>query len=78
VPREGRPPKPVEEHRRLGTYRPDRHGAPQVWLQAAVELPEAAGGLGEAGTAFWNAIWRDARTWLTPKLDRVMLENGGP
>ena len=27
MPRTGRPPKPVEQHRKAGTFRADRHGA---------------------------------------------------
>lgn len=39
MPRTGRPPKPVEQHKRTGTFRPDRHGSLAVVAQ--VERHEA-------------------------------------
>lgn len=45
--RTGRPPKPLELHRRHGTYRPDRHGPKLPVVQAPAVLvvvePDEAG-----------------------------------
>jgi P27 family predicted phage terminase small subunit len=45
-----------------------------VYLQAATEVPEPPDGLGEAGERLWRALWTDARHWLTPNLDGLMVE----
>ena len=71
--RTGRPPKPVEEHRRHGTYRTDRHqkgSGSVVSLPAAPEGgPEPPDSLGFEGRALWNRAWAAGITWLTPATD---------
>lgn len=37
MPRTGRPPRPVEQHKRSGTYRPDRHGKTALAVVAPTE-----------------------------------------
>lgn len=70
--RTGRPPKPVEQHRQLGTYRPDRHAPSQgnvAPLRAASDAPEPPVELLLEGRALWERAWASAITWLSPDSD---------
>jgi hypothetical protein len=59
MPRTGRPSKPVEEHKRTGTYRPDRHGSNLAVVPTAevalVELDPAS---------VMDRILGDGTNWL--------------
>lgn len=67
--RMGRPPKPVEVHRRNGN--PSRRNLPEpiVTLPAAVVAPKPPPGLGRAGKSLWESVWQYAQAWISPTLD---------
>lgn len=68
----GRPPKPIEQKKRLGTYRPSRSPialADSQALPAATEPPIPTSPLGETGLAFWNSIWATGVSWIAPQTD---------
>lgn len=59
MPRTGRPPKPVEQHKRTGTYRPDRHGSNLAVVPAVeVALPELD------PASVMDRILGDGTSWL--------------
>jgi len=55
----GRPPKPVESHRRTGTYRKDRHGANLALVEAVDRSPYEL----SAADAF-ESVMADGVNWL--------------
>lgn len=67
----GRPPKPLEEKRRLGNpgkrALPDR--ATLTALPAAAGPPEPSRPLGQAGRALWDRVWNAGATWLAELVD---------
>ena len=67
----GRPPKPIEQKKLLGTYRPDRVplNPSETALERATEPPEPLRALGEAGAAFWQSIWSAVVNWIAPQTD---------
>lgn len=73
----GRPPKPIEVKRRLGTARADRVPAKSetVALRPADGIPPVPSTLGKSGRAFWTQAWRAAQAWLSPDLDVVAVES---
>ncbi len=56
--RRGPAPKPIETHKRQGTYRPERHGR----LVLPVELPDAPADLHPTAAAAWNIIGGHVKT----------------
>jgi hypothetical protein len=71
MPRVGRPPKPIEEKRRLGNpgkrVLPD--GASLTVLPGASEPPEPRRPLGQHGRALWDEIWTSPAAWIAPSVD---------
>lgn len=73
----GRPPKPVERHRAAGN--PSKKKLPPA-PTAGHGLPTAAGrlvaprGLKPAGRALWTRVWAGGRSWLSPVVDRPLVE----
>lgn len=67
----GRPPKPIEEKRRLGNpgKRPLPAESSVVPLEAAVAIPEPIRPLGKMGREFWDRTWDVAINWISPKAD---------
>ena len=67
----GRPPKPIEEKRRLGNpgKRPLPDASAVVPLEAAVTIPEPMRPLGKMGREFWDRTWDVAINWISPKAD---------
>jgi len=67
----GRPPKPIEEKRRLGNpgKRPLPAASEVVPLEAAVSIPEPMRPLGKMGREFWDRTWDVAINWISPKAD---------
>lgn len=67
----GRPPKPIEQKKLIGTYRPDRSllNPNETLLERAKELPQPLRPLGEAGQAFWVSIWESGVNWIAPQTD---------
>ena len=68
----GRPPLPIEQKILKGTYRPGRTLVPQTQqtrLDRADGTPEPLGPLGEAGTQFWELVWREGVNWISPHCD---------
>jgi hypothetical protein len=67
----GRPPKPVEEKRRLGN--PGKRALPSdalvVALPAAEVIPEPTRPLGTYGTQFWERVWQYGIHWISPSTD---------
>lgn len=55
----GRPPKPVESHRRTGTYRKDRHGSNLALVEAVDQSPYEL----SAADAF-ESVMADGVGWL--------------
>lgn len=78
----GRPPKPIEHHRRVGRANGAKKadGRPLPVLAEVVALPQAAGmpdfpaGLGEDGQGLWRRIWQDGITWISPQTDIAQAE----
>lgn len=48
----GRPKKPIEEHKRQGTYQPCRHAGPEP----EITTPEQPQGLTERAAKFWSEV----------------------
>jgi len=67
----GRPPKPIEQKKLVGTYRPDRVplDPSATTLERASEPPKPIRPLGEAGAAFWQSIWATGVNWIAPQTD---------
>ena len=59
MPRTGRPPKPVEQHRKSGTFRADRHGAALAVVPPVDALPHEV----SAADAFAQ-VMADGVAWL--------------
>lgn len=57
--RTGRPPKPVESHRKTGTYRKDRHGSNLALVEPVAALPHEV----SAADAF-DQVMADGVNWL--------------
>lgn len=78
----GRPPAPIEHHRRVGraggTKKADGRALPA--LAEVTVLPQAAGmpdfpaELGEDGKTMWRRIWQDGITWISPQTDLALAE----
>lgn len=62
--RTGRPPKPVEVHRRNGNPSRKKLPEPRATLPAVVGTPPAPAKLGASGSRFWADVWALGRTWL--------------
>ena len=67
----GRPPKPIEEKRRLGN--PGKRALPNasevVPLEAANRVPDPLRPLGKMGLDFWERTWTVGMNWISPKAD---------
>lgn len=67
----GRPPKPIEEKRRLGN--PGKRALPNanevVPLEAANGVPDPLRPLGKMGLDFWERTWTVGMNWISPKAD---------
>ena len=71
----GRPPKPVEVHRRNGN--PSRKNLPvpvTVLRPVRNGTPAPPPELGQRGQDFWLAVWQAGSAWLSPGLDQPMVE----
>jgi len=68
----GRPSKPVEQHRALGNpgHRslPDAP-APGEALEGASSIPAPPSDLTDSGLALWSHTWEAGRQWLSPEAD---------
>jgi hypothetical protein len=67
----GRPPKPIEQKKLVGTYRPDRVklNPDETQLERATETPQPLRPLGEVGLAFWGSVWEAGVNWIAPQTD---------
>ena len=67
----GRPPKPIEQKKLIGTYRPGRTllDPNNTELERAIELPKPLQPLSEAGLNFWGSVWGAGVNWISPKTD---------
>lgn len=67
----GRPPKPIEEKRRLGN--PGKRALPKenevVLLDRANGVPEPLRPLGRMGREFWDRTWEVGMNWISPTAD---------
>ena len=70
----GRPPKPVEEKRRIGN--PGRRPLPEpvAYLAPVTEVPKPPTGLRAGGKRQWCQIHEAARVWVNAGLDAGMVE----
>lgn len=77
----GRPPAPIEHHRRVGrggTRKADGRPLPAlaqvVILPQAENMPDFPDGLAEDGLGLWRRIWADGITWISPQTDIALAE----
>lgn len=78
----GRPPAPIEHHRRVGRAggRKKADGRPLPVLAEVVVLPQAENmpdlpdGLAEDGHGLWRRIWQDGITWISAQTDIAQAE----
>jgi hypothetical protein len=78
----GRPPKPVEHHRRTGRAngakkadgRPLPEVAQVVPLPMADGVPDCPPDFGLDARRLWSRAWGEAITWLSPDSDREHVE----
>lgn len=78
----GRPPKPIEHHRRVGraggTKKADGRPLPVVGeviaLPMAEDMPDYPADLDEPGKEMWRRIWQDGLTWISPRTDLAAAE----
>ena len=70
----GRPPKPIEQKRRLGNPGKRLMAEPTVVLARAVETPEPLRSLGPFGTQFWNRLWNGGAVWISPHTDIELVQ----
>lgn len=67
----GRPPKPIEEKRRIGNPGkrplPDRAG--MTILPAAIDPPDPHRPVCAAGRAMWCRVWAAGAGWISPATD---------
>lgn len=72
----GRPPKPVEEKRRIGN--PGKRPLPEpsnvIALQPASDVPPYPPDLGLDGRRLWDQAWQQAIAWLSPASDMAAIE----
>ena len=70
----GRPPKPIEQKRRLGN--PGRRPLPDatIAIPTQVEAPEPHRPLGSVGREFWDRVWSRGFTWISPQMDIELLQ----
>ena len=75
MPPVGRPPKPIEEKRRLGN--PGKRALPKsdevIPLPAALETPEPIRPLGKMGRDFWDRTWQVGMNWISPMADLELM-----
>jgi P27 family predicted phage terminase small subunit len=72
----GRPARPVEAHRALGN--PSKLTLPPApgpgdGLPGVDEIPDAPL-LGDKGLFLWRELWSAGRSWLSPTVDRPLVE----
>lgn len=73
----GRPPSPIEHHRRVGraggTKKADGRPLPLsgevIALPMAPGVPELPAGIEAAGAELWKQIWAEGLTWISPTSD---------
>lgn len=78
----GRPPAPIEHHRRVGRANGTKkaNGGSLPAIGEVVVLPQADGlpdfpvGLEDAGQTMWRRIWQDGLTWISPQTDIALAE----
>ena len=70
----GRPPKPVEQKRRIGN--PGKRPLPEVTIaiptSSIAPIPHRP--LGPAGQQFWDRVWAVGFTWISPQMDIELLQ----
>jgi phage terminase small subunit len=75
----GRPPAPLEHHRRVGRQGAKADGRPlpalseTQSLEPAILAPTVPAALDDAGAALWEAIWSHGLTWISPQSDLEMV-----
>ncbi len=70
----GRPPKPLEQKRRLGN--PGKRALPEttVALVRSSEAPEPLRPLFTFGLQFWNHLWDSGAIWISPCSDIELVQ----
>lgn len=71
---QGRPPKPIEQHRMLGN--PSKKKLPDavITLPGVGSVPEPPEGLEDRGLRMWDDCWRWGAPWLSAAMDPVSVE----
>lgn len=69
----GRPAKPAELKKRIGTARPDRERKPLSILPGIAEIPKAPTGLKRRGREAWKRYWSLGPAWLSTTTDLNIL-----
>lgn len=74
----GRPPKPIEHHRRVGRggdKKADGRPIPgnMVVLPMAEGAPPVPTNVHAAGAELWRQIWHEAITWISPHTDMAIV-----
>ena len=72
--RTGRPPKPLEQKRRLGN--PGKRALPEttVALVRSSEAPEPLRPLATFGLQFWNRLWDSGAIWISAHSDIELVQ----
>jgi hypothetical protein len=75
--RTGRPPKPLEQKRRLGN--PGKRALPETTValvrsSASHEPPEPLRPLGTFGLQFWNRLWNSGAIWISAHSDIELVQ----
>lgn len=77
----GRPPAPIEHHRRVGRANGKKaDGRPMPLIGEIAVIPQADGtpdfptDLGDDGRYLWRQIWQQGIVWISPHSDRRAAE----
>lgn len=68
----GRPPKPIERKKAIGTLRSDRLPNQPVVMTQPVAPPEPPGDLGSEGLKFWDQVFT-AAPWISHRTDFALV-----
>lgn len=70
----GRPAKPIEQKRAIGTLRNDRLPNQPTQISQPVTPPEPLKELGEAGSDFWKKVFETGGRWISHKTDITLCQ----
>lgn len=70
----GRPPKPIEQKRRLGNPGKRKLPETEIVLAASTSVPEPIRPLLDPGRAFWDRVWSGGAVWISQSTDIEMVQ----